>query len=150
MQGTSIPVFLGTVDLRPMNKIYYYDHRVYIVHITFLSWGGRTLSSLQLPSRLSKRVTDAACQAIRAIHSKGVIHKDIRHPNMLYNPDTKRIMIIDFDRASIVEASRHGHPRTQPDNDLTKKRQERIYRSCCREIQAVKYVLSRVGGHSVK
>ncbi|KAF5133084.1 Polysialic acid O-acetyltransferase [Metarhizium anisopliae] len=148
MQGTSIPVFLGTVDLRPMNKIYYYDHRVYIVHVTFFSWGGRTLSSLELPGGLDKRLTDGACQAIRAMHSKGVIHNDIRDPNMLYNPDTKRIMIIDFDRASIVEASRRS--RTQPDNDPMKKRQDRMYWSCNAEVQATKNILSSVGGRPVE
>ncbi|KAM3563056.1 hypothetical protein ARSEF4850_002523 [Beauveria asiatica] len=30
IQGMFVPVFLGVVDLRPMNRIYYYDHRVYI------------------------------------------------------------------------------------------------------------------------
>ncbi|KIE00682.1 Protein kinase-like domain protein, partial [Metarhizium majus ARSEF 297] len=148
MQGTSIPVFLGTVDLRPMNKIYYYDHRVYIVHVTFFSWGGRRLSSLELPGGLDKRLTDGACQAIRAMHGKGVIHNDIRDPNMLYNPDTKRIMIIDFDRASIVEASRRS--RTQPDNDSTKKGQNRMYWSCYAEVQATKNILSSVGGRPVE
>ncbi|KAG8422115.1 hypothetical protein J3459_010700 [Metarhizium acridum] len=136
MQGTSIPVFLGAVDLRPMNKIYYYDHRVYIVHVTFFSWGGRTLSSLELPSGLSKRLTDGACQSIRAMHSKGVVHNDIRQPNMLYNPDTKRIMIIDFDRARVVETSRHEHSRTKPGDEA--------------EIQHAKYILSREKGCSVK
>lgn len=34
------PVLLGAVDLHPMGRIYYYDHRVYVVHLMFLSWGG--------------------------------------------------------------------------------------------------------------
>ncbi|RBQ85230.1 hypothetical protein VDGD_20849 [Verticillium dahliae] len=28
IQGANVPVFLGAIDLRPMKKIYYYDHRV--------------------------------------------------------------------------------------------------------------------------
>ncbi|KAJ4308780.1 hypothetical protein N0V84_011896 [Fusarium piperis] len=28
IQGVNVPVFLGAIDLRSMNKIYYYDHRV--------------------------------------------------------------------------------------------------------------------------
>jgi hypothetical protein len=40
-QGVNVPVFLGTVDLREMGKTYYYDHRVYIKYMMFLSWGGQ-------------------------------------------------------------------------------------------------------------
>lgn len=46
IQGTNVPVCLGSIDLRDMNKIYGYDHRVYIVYITFLSWGGHKLHQL--------------------------------------------------------------------------------------------------------
>jgi hypothetical protein len=34
LQGVMEPAFLGTIDLRSMNKIYYYDHRIYIIHFT--------------------------------------------------------------------------------------------------------------------
>jgi hypothetical protein len=37
IQGVYVPVFLGVINLRSMNKIYYYDHRVYVVHIILLS-----------------------------------------------------------------------------------------------------------------
>ncbi|TXB96577.1 hypothetical protein FocTR4_00012044 [Fusarium oxysporum f. sp. cubense] len=37
IQGVCVPVFLGAVDLRSINKTYYYDHRVYVVHMIFLS-----------------------------------------------------------------------------------------------------------------
>ena len=40
IQGVASLVFLGSIDLRDMHKIYYYDHRVYVVHLAFLSWGG--------------------------------------------------------------------------------------------------------------
>ncbi|SPJ72404.1 uncharacterized protein FTOL_02132 [Fusarium torulosum] len=44
IQGRNVPVFLGAIDLRTMDKIYYYFHRVYVVHMTFLSWGGDSLA----------------------------------------------------------------------------------------------------------
>ncbi|KAG4268364.1 hypothetical protein FPRO04_12470 [Fusarium proliferatum] len=37
LQGRDVPIFLGSIDLRPMNKVYYYFHRVYVVHMTLLS-----------------------------------------------------------------------------------------------------------------
>lgn len=39
-QGAHVPVFLGAIDLRSMNMNYYFDHRVYVIHMTFLSWEG--------------------------------------------------------------------------------------------------------------
>ncbi|KAK4071103.1 hypothetical protein Purlil1_13520 [Purpureocillium lilacinum] len=42
LQGIHVPVFLGAVDLRSLDRIYYYDHRVYIVHLTLMSWGGES------------------------------------------------------------------------------------------------------------
>ncbi|KAF6807795.1 hypothetical protein CPLU01_15753 [Colletotrichum plurivorum] len=47
IQGIYVPVFLGAIDLQPLNRTYYYDHRVYVVHMTFLSWGGHDLYSTE-------------------------------------------------------------------------------------------------------
>lgn len=103
-QGVSIPVFLGMVDLRAMEKIYYYDHRVYIVHLTFLSWGGYNLEHIPMVSNLGKRLADGALRSLRSMHQRGVVHRDVRGVNMLYNPETNRVMIIDFERSTL------GHP----------------------------------------
>jgi hypothetical protein len=45
LQGAYVPVFLGAIDLRPMNKVCYYNHRVSVVHITLLSWGWNQYSA---------------------------------------------------------------------------------------------------------
>ncbi|PTB47421.1 hypothetical protein M431DRAFT_526130 [Trichoderma harzianum CBS 226.95] len=86
-QGVSIPVFLGTIDLRAINKIYYYDHRVYIVHLIFLSWG--------------------TLQTLRSIHLQGVVHNNVQGTNILFNPETNRIIIINFKKAKFMQPPRH-------------------------------------------
>ena len=43
MQGVHVPVFLGTVDLRRLDRTYYFDFRVRIVYMLLLSWGGDSL-----------------------------------------------------------------------------------------------------------
>ncbi|KAM6514479.1 hypothetical protein FSOLCH5_008719 [Fusarium solani] len=43
LQGISVPVLMGAIDLRDLRRTYYYDLRVYIVHLSFLSWGGGSL-----------------------------------------------------------------------------------------------------------
>ncbi|KAH7137645.1 hypothetical protein EDB81DRAFT_606778, partial [Dactylonectria macrodidyma] len=35
IQGVNVPIFLGAINLRLINKIYYSNHRMYIVHMTF-------------------------------------------------------------------------------------------------------------------
>ncbi|EXU95373.1 protein kinase [Metarhizium robertsii] len=107
-QGVSIPVFLGTVDLRAMNKIYYYDHRVYIVHLMFLSWGGYKLDDVRIAHGLGKRLAGQTLQSLRSMHSQGVVHNDVRGANMLFNPETNRIMVIDFERAELVQPPRRA------------------------------------------
>ncbi|KID81672.1 Protein kinase-like domain protein [Metarhizium guizhouense ARSEF 977] len=129
-QGISVPVFLGMVDLRAMNKIYYYDHRVYIVHLMFLSWGGYKLDDIQIASGMGKRLADGTLQSLRSMHEQGVVHKDIRGANMLFNPETDRVMIIDFERSSIVQPPRRALAQVVPNkrpwnHETTEKRKGR-------------------------
>ncbi|KAF4506650.1 hypothetical protein G6O67_006714 [Ophiocordyceps sinensis] len=81
LQGVGVPVFLGAVDLRPMNKIYYYDHRV-------------------------QEVKQKAAQTLRAIHEAGVAHRDVRKPNMLFNDEVDGVMMIDFERSMMLNPAR--------------------------------------------
>ncbi|KAM3499511.1 hypothetical protein MY10362_007229 [Beauveria mimosiformis] len=108
LQGICIPVFLGSVDLRQLNKIYYYDHRVYIVHLLFLSWGGYKLDHFNAADNVGKKLADKTLQSLRFIHQAGVVHKDVRQSNMLFNPEMNRIMIIDFERSLLVQAPRRA------------------------------------------
>ncbi|CAJ2500795.1 Uu.00g036480.m01.CDS01 [Anthostomella pinea] len=98
MQGTAVPIFLGDVDLRNMGKVYYDDLRVYIEYMLFLSWGGNTIDSSASVGKV------LGC--LRSIHEKGVVHGDVRRANVLFDPRTGRVMVVDFERASIVKPAR--------------------------------------------
>ncbi|WKT54427.1 hypothetical protein QSH57_005011 [Fusarium oxysporum f. sp. vasinfectum] len=106
IQGVHVPVFLGAIDLRSMNKTYYYDHRVYVVHMTFLSWGGCSIDRAQRIGDINRSLEDEAIRSLRAMHREGVIHKDVRLANMLFNPETNRVMVIDFERALLLKPPR--------------------------------------------
>ncbi|KAH7131168.1 hypothetical protein EDB81DRAFT_135184 [Dactylonectria macrodidyma] len=106
IQGVNVPVFLGAIDLRSMNKIYYYDHRVYVVHMTFLSWAGHRINPAETVDGEGRLLEDKAVQSLRAMHQEGVIHKDVRVANMLFNAETNEVMIIDFERASLLKPPR--------------------------------------------
>lgn len=47
-------------------------------------------------------------RAINVIHKAGVLHRDIRMPNLLWNKETRRIMVIEFERVEIVKAIRRA------------------------------------------
>lgn len=106
-QGRHIPVFLGAVDLREMERIYYYDHRVYVVYMAFLSWGGCSLSEARAAGVPRNELRDTAVRSLRAVHCEGVRHGDVRDANMLFNEETG-VMMIDFERAEMGDRQRQA------------------------------------------
>ena len=106
IQGRHVPVFLGAIDLRSMNRIYYYDHRVYVIHMTFLSWGGDDLDPTGIVGGAEEQLEGKAMRSLRAMHQQGVIHKDVRRANMLFNAEINGVMMIDFERALLLEPPR--------------------------------------------
>ncbi|KAG5973194.1 hypothetical protein E4U58_005545 [Claviceps cyperi] len=104
IQGTHVPVFLGTIDLRTMDK----SHSVYwgvdVVHMIFLSLGGRhidpgEMARLEIPM---SRLVEQAEQTIDTVHGKGVLHYDLRWRNILFNSETNGIMTIHLERESWI------------------------------------------------
>lgn len=106
IQGLHVPVFLGAIDLRSMNKIYYYDHRVYVVHMTFCSCGGGSVAEALSTGDMAKSFEKKAIRSLQAIHQEGVVHKDIRLANILFNREINGIIMIDFERASLLKPPR--------------------------------------------
>ncbi|KAI0397976.1 hypothetical protein F5Y17DRAFT_257027 [Xylariaceae sp. FL0594] len=106
VQGTSVPVFLGAIDLRSINRTYHYDHRVDIIYMMFLSWGGYSLHEVQVGEREQQRLVTSLSRVLRAVHQEGVVHKDVRGPNILRNPKTGDVMLIDFERALLLDPPR--------------------------------------------
>ncbi|KAH6889924.1 hypothetical protein B0T10DRAFT_487099 [Thelonectria olida] len=106
IQGIYVPVYLGAIDLRSMNRIYYYDHRVYVIHMIFLSWGGNDLRPTGIVGGAEELLEGKAVRSLRAMHQQGVIHKDVRWANMLFNAEINGVMMIDFERALVVEPPR--------------------------------------------
>ncbi|KAM4065625.1 hypothetical protein HRG_010646 [Hirsutella rhossiliensis] len=97
IQGKHIPVCLGTIDLV---LPYYYNCGVY-VHFMFLSWAGQPLH--RSPEQLAKMDVDTAVGTIfKALHRLHVLHRDAEPRNMVYNAETGRLMVIDFERSEYL------------------------------------------------
>ncbi|RYP19772.1 hypothetical protein DL766_008357 [Monosporascus sp. MC13-8B] len=96
IQGKHVPVCLGKIDLI---LPYYYDGGVF-TYFMFLSWAGRPLfdSADQInKANLVKTVTTAFTE----IHGLQVLHRDAELRNVLYDPPSGNLMIVDFERAEL-------------------------------------------------
>ncbi|KAI1479358.1 hypothetical protein F4774DRAFT_382769 [Daldinia eschscholtzii] len=124
LQGRHVPVSLGAIDLRTMGRTYYYFHRVYVVYMMFLSWGGNSFEDALKTGKLGKDPRKTTIKTLRSIHQQGVIHRDVRFANMLFNPELKKVMVIDFERALLLEPPRPALAQLQPNKrkrDLAEK-----------------------------
>ncbi|KAG6039197.1 hypothetical protein E4U19_007112 [Claviceps sp. Clav32 group G5] len=116
IQGVYVPVFLGAIDLRKMNKFYWIYPGVRVVHFMFLSWGGCRVEQYEMAQfDISlDRLEEQAEKTMVSVHDKGVIHQDVRWENVLFNPETNGIMVIDFERADLhkTHETRKSNKRT--------------------------------------
>lgn len=94
IQGKHVPVCLGNINLvRP----YYYDSGVY-VHFMFLGWAGQPLFD-GVDKTIESGIDDAITTMLKAVHGFRVLHCDAEPRNILYDTDSGRLMLVDFERA---------------------------------------------------
>ncbi|KAL7938344.1 hypothetical protein V8C35DRAFT_150078 [Trichoderma chlorosporum] len=98
LQGGSVPVYLGIVQLE---AAFEFEEAAYS-HFMLLSWAGRPVGALQ-QSAASSGFVNSTRRAYMELHNEGLIHNDAQLGNMLYNPQLDRIMLVDFEHASIYE-----------------------------------------------
>jgi serine/threonine protein kinase len=99
IQGIHVPVHLGNIDLATP---YYYEGICELVHMMFLSFGGKRISQCLTTGNRSL-ITQEVDHSAQAIHNLGVLHKDLEPRNILWNEETGRVMVIDFERAEVAE-----------------------------------------------
>jgi hypothetical protein len=99
VQGELIPVFLGNAFLvRP----YFLDFGVRIVHVLLMSWAGEQARKDFLSS-LGHDIVEETTRAVTKLRYHGVDHCDVRPPNVLWNPEVGKVMLVDFERSEILE-----------------------------------------------
>ena len=99
VQGVHVPVHLGNVDLE---TYYFYEGITELVHMMFLSFGGKRISRYLTAHNGTVAAQQVECAAL-AIHNLGILHRDLEPRNILWNEESNKAMIIDFERAEIVE-----------------------------------------------
>jgi hypothetical protein len=102
VQGLAVPLCLGNMDLQ---RTYYLDVGVRIVHMLYMSWGGENMyeRAPSIPPALLELEKQRSMSEVRRL---GVVHRDLRLANMLWNEAHRRVMLIDFERSNIQSNKR--------------------------------------------
>ena len=98
LQGKCVPVCLGNID---MIHPYYYDLDVDIIHMMFLAWAGKPWTDIEA-GEAGPTPGKEVIRTLDAIHRARVVHGDVRPPNVLWNAETKRAMLVDFERSTMA------------------------------------------------
>lgn len=93
IQGSAVPVFLGTIDLAKTNFLHGAGP---IRHMLVMGWGGECSTTIELTSSLRREIQ----RSDKRIQSLGIVHEDFRPENILWSEELKRALIIDFHRFS--------------------------------------------------
>ncbi|OJD21464.1 hypothetical protein ACJ73_07194 [Blastomyces percursus] len=93
-QGSAVPVFLGRIDL----KLFFFLHGAEdIRHMLLMSWAGESIENVEDKEVLRHEIS----RSKKEIRILGVLHKDLRSANMLWNDELRRVLIIDFHRSEL-------------------------------------------------
>ncbi|KAK4140752.1 uncharacterized protein C8A04DRAFT_39662 [Dichotomopilus funicola] len=101
LQGVHVPVFLGGVNLRELGRTYYYDTDVRLIYMNLLSWAGR--NRVDKVEKVKSKT--GVFRALQALFACRVAHNGERVPNILWNEETEKAMVINFEQATILEWS---------------------------------------------
>ncbi|KAF7879510.1 hypothetical protein EAF04_000706 [Stromatinia cepivora] len=119
MQGILVPVCLGSIDLA---HPYYYDIGVQIVHMMILSWAGERLDGNMVLKHVDqKRLDTLVKQSIEEVHHAGILHGDLRIPNILWNTEIDGIMLIDFERSKFITDFRRTLTQISPNREKKRR-----------------------------
>src|SRR6202021_3746657 len=55
--------------------------------------------SFHQPAEISRRIVEGLIDGLQYWHNKGIAHRDIRPPNLVLEPETEQVVIIDYECA---------------------------------------------------
>lgn len=124
IQGIYIPFYLRSIDLA---HPYSYDGIAYLEYMILLSPGGQPLD-LALKEMSRDCLIAKMKESLSGMHRLNVLHKDPAPRNWLYNPESKKVVFFDFERAEIIDLrpilgmiSPNRKRKLMPHNGLDKK-----------------------------
>ncbi|KAK4073278.1 hypothetical protein Purlil1_13117 [Purpureocillium lilacinum] len=99
LQGKVVPVHLGMVE---MARGYVLPGGARVVDMMLMSWGGEEASDASVSD-----LTAEVRRSSQEVWAEGVYHGDERDHNLLWNNERRRVMLVDFDRATLRPMPKH-------------------------------------------
>ncbi len=110
---------IQSLNLPGVVKVYGLDSHQTSPIMILEDFGGESLTHLKLAGKLSLvkflQLAIAITKIVGQIHSFNIIHKDINPSNIVFNPQTKTVKLIDFGIASVLSQE---NPSFLPANTL--------------------------------
>ncbi|MEK7991793.1 MAG: AAA family ATPase [Thiotrichaceae bacterium] len=99
-------------DVEGVVKVYEQEVLQNNIITIFETFDGQTLKKLILTPAMNKKGVDGIisfldlairiCQVLGEVHAANIIHKDLNPHNILFNPSTKKLCMIDFGISSLL------------------------------------------------
>ncbi|CAG8977997.1 hypothetical protein HYALB_00000666 [Hymenoscyphus albidus] len=99
VQGELIPVYLGNISLV---YPYFLNVGVRIVHMLLMSWAGEQAHK-DLLLAMGRDLAAETNGAVAKMLDCGVEHRDVRPPNVLWNSEGQKVILVDFERSEILK-----------------------------------------------
>ncbi|KAH7116363.1 hypothetical protein EDB81DRAFT_701959 [Dactylonectria macrodidyma] len=106
IQGEVVPVHLG---LARLDRGYILPGGARVFYMMLMSWCGETMADT-VATGAAVGAVDLAAEVRRssqAVWAEGVDHGDERDANRLWNDERRRVMLVDFDRATLHPTLKH-------------------------------------------
>ena len=91
---------LGNIDLL---EWYNLDLGVRILHMLLMSWGGEVADEDETAKEMAGMQKEIR-RTVAEVRRAGIDQMDVRSPNLLWNREAQRVMLIDFKRAIEIKA----------------------------------------------
>ncbi|KAL2891938.1 hypothetical protein HOO65_011297 [Ceratocystis lukuohia] len=98
IQGTFVPVYLGTIDLCKMDRDFPHRSGYTLGFMMFLSWAG---DQLNVSNKAYWSLKDRGVKSLRAIHGQGVTWRTLSLNKMRYNSETDNVMVFGFSLSKV-------------------------------------------------
>ncbi|KAF4973026.1 hypothetical protein FSARC_603 [Fusarium sarcochroum] len=107
IQGEVIPVYLGSIDLAHPYHLTAHNALRFagtkIVHMLLTSWAGEVVTG----AKGSFKFEEAVQYPLKMVAAEHVRYEDVREPNLLWNQERGRFIMIDFHSAEIMAPPRN-------------------------------------------
>jgi len=97
----------------------------------------------EVGSKQSGQFLQLSIQALNAIHKQRVLHHDVFPRNMVYDEDSERLMMIDFERSEVLDHDVLGELSPNRKRKVVNNSRKRETDCFAEEIRTLEFYMSK-------